>query len=693
MSTSKKAKVLVKIALVFGVFIIGIVFAAVLRLSAGLPSAEDIKNFQPAASTKILDCQGRFVVEFFQQRRTPVALSQIPQNLKDAIIIVEDKRFYSHWGVDFIRIFGAAFYNLRSFRFRAQGASTITQQLARTMFLTLEKSLARKLKEMLLAFELERTYSKDEILELYLNMVFFGHGMHGVEAAAHAYFGKSVRELNLAECALIAALPRGQRFYSPYTNPQGALERRNMVLKLMYKHNRITQNELANAVAQPLGVQPKQSLKNEAPYFVEEIRKYLVEKYGEEFVYTSGAIIYSTINLDVQRSANQAVESQLATIEAEYKLSNRKSKYDSLVLSDSLIKPNYLQGALVAIDPQSGFIRALVGGRDFGQSQFNRAMQAKRQAGSSFKPFVYAAAIEQGFTPADLEEDMPLTINIPGVPEPYTPHNFDHKFLGLMTLRRALALSRNIVAVRLIAKVSPEAVIQYANAMGISSQLKPYYSLALGSCDVTLMDMAASFCVFANNGFKIKPILFTKIVDADGRVLEENNIRSEYILDAKIAYSVTQMLKSVVDEGTGYVVRRQGFSYPAAGKTGTTDEYTDNWFIGFTPDLVGGVWVGYDQKKTVFKGATGGGVAAPIWANFMNGIKSQLSGQDFNQPDSMIWVRVCDQTGYLATARCPKTREEIFILGHEPRQECLYHLRGMPMQQFENSDDNTIEGF
>jgi penicillin-binding protein 1A len=692
MSKGKKAKVLVKIALIAGAFIVGIVFAAVIRLSAGLPSAEAIKNYRPAASTKILDCQGRFVVEFFQERRTPVALSQIPQNLKDAIIIVEDKRFYSHWGVDFIRIFGAAFHNIRTFRFRSQGASTITQQLARTMFLTLDKTLARKFKEILLAFELERTYSKDEILELYLNMVFFGHGMHGVEAAAHAYFNKSVSELSLAECALIAALPRGQRYYSPYTNPQGALERRNMTLRMMYQHRKITQAQLDQALAEPLGVQPKISLKNEAPYFVEEIRKYLVEHYGEEFVYTSGAVIYSTLDLDMQRSANQAVENQLKQIETDYKLTNRKAKYDSLAMTDTMAKPNYLQGALLAVEPQTGYVRAMVGGRDFSQSQYNRTTQAKRQAGSAFKPFVYAAAIEHGYTPADLGEDMPISINIPGV-QTYTPTNFDHKYLGMMTLRRALALSRNVVAVRMISQVTPEAVVSIANNMGISSRLMPYYSLALGSCDVTLLDMATAFSVFANGGYKVKPILFTKIIDADGRVLEEHNINSELVLDPKISYSVTSMLKSVVDAGTATVVRRLGFSYPCAGKTGTTDDYTDTWFMGYTPDLVCGVWVGYDQKKTVFRGATGGGVSAPIWANFMNGIKPLLSGQDFSQPDSMIWVRVCDLTGYLATARCPNTREEVFILGHESRQECMFHLRGMPLYEFEQPDQEPIEGF
>lgn len=673
-------------------FICGIGFAAVIRLSAGLPSPDEIKNFQPSASTKILDCKERLICEFFQQRRTPVPLAQIPQILKDALILVEDKRFYSHWGIDIIRVFGAAFYNLKSMRF-AQGASTLTQQLARNMFLTQEKSFTRKFKEMLLAFELERSFSKDEILELYFNLVYFGNGVYGVEAAAQTYFNKSVKDLSLTECALIAALPKAPNIYSPYANPQGALKRRNLFIKTLYKAKKISQGELDRALAKPLGVLPKMSLKNEAPYFVEEIRKYLTEKYGDDLIYKSGLVVHTTLDLDMQRSANKAIESHLAQTEKDYKLTNRKSYYDTIAVYDTMRKPTYLQGALIAIDPKNGYIRAMVGGRDFRQSQFNRALQAKRQAGSSFKPFVYTTAIDQGFTPADLEQDEPLTINIPGVREPYVPTNFDHQFMGNMTLRRALALSRNIVAVRLISKVSPEAVIRYATLMGIRSHLQPYYSLALGSCDVSLIDMTSSFGVLANEGYKTKPISILKIVDAEGRVLEENGIESEPVIDPKVAYIVTNMLESVVNEGTGYAIRKLGFSYPAAGKTGTTDDYTDTWFVGYTPDLVCGVWVGYDQKKIIFHGATGGGVSAPIWADFMNGITSVISGSDFIKPDSVTFVRVCDLTGYLFTPKCPKARDEVFIVGTEPKQECKFHKSGIPFQEFQVPDYKEIEGF
>jgi len=691
MSRNKTSYVILLIVAVVA-FVGGVIFAAVVRLSTDLPAPEEIKNYQSSASTKVLDCKGRLFCEFFQQRRTPVPLSQIPENLKEGLILVEDKRFYSHWGIDVIRIFGSAFHNILSLRY-AQGASTITQQLARNMFLTMEKTVTRKFKEMLLAFELERAYSKDEILELYLNQVYFGNGVYGVEAASQTYFNKSVQDLSLAQCALIAALPKAPNIYSPYKNPSVALRRRNLFLRMLYKGKKISKQQLDTALAEPLGVMPKLSLRNEAPYFVEEIRKYLADKYGDDFIYQSGATVYSTLDIDMQRTANQVIEANLAQIEKDYNLANKKSHYDTVVIFDSLSKPLYLQCALIAIDPKTGYIRAMVGGRDFRQSQYNRTFQAKRQAGSAFKPFVYTAAIAQGFTPANLELDAPLTINIPGVKEPYIPADFDHQYMGNMTLRRALALSRNIVAVRLISEITPEVVVNYANQMGITSKLQPYYSLALGSCDVSLIDMTKAFCVLANEGYKTKPIYILKIVDADNRVIEENGIESISVIDANVAYIVTNMMESVINEGTGYAIRRVGFGYPAAGKTGTTDDYTDTWFVGYTPDLACGIWVGYDQKKTIFHGATGGGIVAPIWGEFMNGISNLIYGSDFSKPDSVVYARVCDLTGYLATTRCPKIRDEVFIIGSEPKQECKFHKYGIPSQEFQTPDYRTIEGF
>jgi penicillin-binding protein 1A len=669
--------------------IAGTFFATYLRSNLDLPTVEDIRNYQPPVSTKVLDCHGKLIAEFYYQRRTAVPLGEIPQYLKDAIIVVEDKRFYSHRGIDFIRVVGSLFYNLRSLKLRAQGASTITQQLARSMFLTMEKSLSRKFREIVLALELEKNYTKDEILELYLNVVYFGNGFYGVEAAAQGYFNKSVKELTLAQCALLASLPKAPNFYSPYSNPQAALKRRNFFLTMLYKHKKITKRKLDKALAEPLGVMPRKGPRNLAPYFVEEIRKYLVSKYGEDFVYTSGATVYSTLDLSFQEVANRVVDSILTAIELNYRLPRSKAKFDELVKADSTLKPNYLQGALIILDPNTGYIKAMIGGRDFYQSQFNRATQAKRQAGSAFKPFVYAAAFENGFTPADLEEDLPITINIPGS-KPYAPENFDNTYLGKITLRRALALSRNLVAVRLITKVTPEEVVRVAHRLGIDNPIPPYYSIALGSCDVSLIEMTRSFTVFANGGNRVTPIYITKILDSEGRILEQNYPNPQPVLDPKIAYVLTNTLKSVINEGTASIIRRLGFNYPAAGKTGTTDDFTDTWFIGYTPDLVCGIWVGYDEKRTIYHNATGGGICAPIWAMVMKGIKSALAGIEFKEPEGIVHCEVCYYTGKLASPYCPKTYDEVFVLGTEPQGECIIHKQGglpLPSDEGRNFGD------
>lgn len=670
----------------------GVIIAGILTLQKDLPSPQAIQNFQPASTVKIYDCKKRLVGEFYEQRRIPVGLDQIPKYLKDAIIAVEDKRFYSHWGLDLIRLFGALFYNITSLR-TPRGTSTITQQLARNMFLNQERSIARKIKEAILAFQLERTYSKDEILELYLNQVYFGQGVYGVEAAANTYFDKHIWELTLPECATIAALPKAPEYYSPYHNPEALWRRRNFFLTMLYRNKKISKNELTEAVATPLNVVPKRTLKNEAPYFIEEVRKYLEDRYGYDFIHRSGAKIYTTLDIDVQRAANKALETFLTQLEKDYKLKNSKARFDSIITQDSTFSPpDYLQGALVAIDPKTGFIKAMVGGRDFKQSPFNRVTQAKRQAGSAFKVFVWTTAIDNGFTASDLELDEPLTLPVPGG-EPYSPANFDFKFLGPLTLRRALALSRNIVAVRLISRLGPEVVARYANLMGISAKLKPYYSLALGASEVTLLEMTQAFAVLANEGSKTTPIMITKIVDANGQTVEENTPERQPVLSAQTSFIVTEMLRSVVDEGTGYAIRGLGFDRPAAGKTGTTDDYTDVWFIGFTLNLACGVWVGYDQKKTIFRGAVGGNVAAPIWAEFMKQATANLPNEDFSPPDSITYARICELTGLLASPRCPKVRLEVFKLGTEPKEECTVHRFRTRRDDFELPDIHRYPGF
>ncbi len=638
-----------------------------------LPSPDSISNYQAPASTRILDCQGRLIADLFQEKRRPVALESIPYCLRAAVIAVEDRRFYSHWGLDVVRVPGALWGALR----RAgdfKGTSTITQQLARSMFLTPERSLRRKAKEALLAVELERRYSKEEILELYFNQVWFGGSVYGVQAAAEKYFGRNVSQLTPVECATLGAMLANPSAYSPYYHPDRLLQRRNFFLGKMKRLGLLSAEDYEAAVSLPLTVLPLGSGRNEAPYFVEVVRRYLVERYGTDFVYRSGSVVYTTLDLDLQRKANEVIEAGCTTIERDYKLKTTKARYDSAALRDSnLPPPSYLQAALVAMETRTGYVRAFVGGRDFRRSEFDRVTQAERQAGSTFKPFVYVAAIDQGMTAADVEDDAPVSIPIAGQPA-YSPRNYDGKFLGRMSLRRALALSRNVVAVKLAQRLGPQLVAQYANLMGITKRLPPYYSLALGSVEVTLMELTTALNTLANSGLRVRPILVQKVTDARGMVLEESRPDAVRVLQPTTAYVVTSMLQSVVDEGTATAIRRVGYTGPAAGKTGTTDDYTDNWFVGFTPELACGIWVGYDQRRPVFKGATGGVVCAPMWGEFMKAAKPDSATIDsFPVPDRILSLPVCELSGKLATPTCPRVRYEVFVLGTEPRRSCPLH--------------------
>ncbi|HTW91651.1 MAG TPA: PBP1A family penicillin-binding protein [bacterium] len=640
-----------------------------------LPSADSIANFRPPASTRILDCKGRVIYDFYQEKRRPVQLESIPSCLRQSVVAIEDKRFYSHWGIDIERIPGLALSMVKH-PGNIKGTSTITQQLARSMFLTPERSVDRKLKEIALAIELERHYSKSEILEMYFNQIWFGGSVYGVEAAAEKYFGKTAARLSPVECATLGAMLANPSAYSPYNHPDRLLIRRDFYLTKMFRLGCISQKELDAGLKHPLAVLPPGAGGNLAPYFVEEVRRYMMEKYGADFVYKSGAIIHTSLDLDMQQAANLALQSHLAQLEKDFNLRPTMADYDAEAKHDSTIgPPKYLQGALLAMDGRTGYIRALIGGRDFKHSEFDRAIQAKRQAGSAFKPFVYVAAIDSGMTAADIGLDSALTLKVPGQPD-YQPHDYDGTFMGRMTLRRALALSRNLVAVRLIAKVGPEVVAHYANLMGITETLQPYLSLALGSVEVSLMDLVDSYNTLASNGIKVKPIMITRVEDAHGDVLEDNRPEEQAVLRPQTAYVLTNMMESVVNEGTATEIRQLGYDGLAAGKTGTTDDYADAWFIGFTPQITCGVWVGFDKKKTIFSGATGGVVAAPIWGDFMKTVNPDtLPSDSFPVPDSVTTVAICEQTGLRATPYCPRVRYEVFITGTDPTAFCTLHSR------------------
>ncbi len=672
MSKSRLAVALVVVAVCLAGGLTGL-----LRLRAGLPAPEEIASFRAPASTRVYDCKDRLVHEFYQERRSPVPLETIPQYLKDAVIVVEDKRFYSHWGIDLARIPGVVWGFIRN-PGQVRGTSTITQQLARSMFLSYRRSIDRKVKEAILAVEIERHYSKSEILEMYLNQIWFGGSVYGVQSAAWRYFGKHVSKLDLAECATLAAMLANPSAYSPYQHADRLVKRRDFFLAKLLQARKITNTEYNDAKARPLLVKAGTDTGSEAPYFVEEIRRDLVDRYGPDFVYRSGAAIYTTLDLDVQRAANNELERQLAELESGYRLRRSRVWYDSASAVDSGIgPPQYLQGAVVVMDVHSGYVRAIVGGRDFRASEFNRATQAKRQAGSSFKPFLYAAALDNGFTPADIVADSALAIDLPNQPR-YEPRNYDGKLLGNVTLRRALALSRNLVSVRLIQRIGPELMVRYANLAGIEQKLPAYYSLALGAAEVTLIEMTTAFCTFAGAGVRVQPMLVERIEDSNGSIVEEHTPKTQPVVAPTTAYILTSMMQSVVDEGTATAIRAVGYSGPAAGKTGTTDEHADAWFVGYTPSLCCGVWVGYDKKKTIFSGATGGGICAPVWGRIMQQVPADTLYRSFPVPDSIVTAPICEQTGKLATANCPRVRYEVFVKNTEPTVYCPIHAPQKP---------------
>jgi penicillin-binding protein 1A len=642
-----------------------------------LPSPEALGSIEPPVKTTILDCKGRVIQELYTQNRSPVTLDEVPKAFVDAIVSTEDRRFRSHWGIDLIGIGRAAVHNLMAGKI-VEGGSTITQQLAWNLFLTHEKTLSRKIREAVLALRIERRYSKDEILEMYVNQIYFGDGTYGIASAARDFFGKSPSELTLAECALLAGLPRNPRDYSPRRHPDLAAKRRRLILKSMLDTGDITEEQMREASEEPVEVLPKGSDGRKAPYFVEMVRQYLDENYGSRQVYEAGYVVETTLDLDLQETAERALEEHLADIERQTHRKVTKASYDTSAVKDGerLTVTPYLQGAVVAMDPATGFVKVMIGGRDFNDSNFNRAVQAYRQAGSAFKPFTYAAAIDAGYTPSDLLLDAPLVMELPTGQE-WVPANFDQEFRGPVTLREALSHSINIPAIRLLTRLGASTVADYAHRMGIHSPIPAVPSIALGTPEVSLIDLTSAYTVFANMGIRVEPVSVLRVTDRNGIVLEENGTVSEDVLGAQTAYLVTTMLESAVDEGTGRRARAMGLKGPAAGKTGTYDDYTDAWFVGFIPNLVAGVWVGYDVKRPIGGKSIGQGSAAalPVWTELMLAASEGSKEEAFRCPRGIVSRRICKTTGLLATDRCPETRMEVFKEGTEPVEACYLHRR------------------
>ena len=678
--------------------LVGATAGLLLVYTTDLPQVDALEAYRPSSITELYDDHGRVIGSFALQRRVVATYDDFPPVLRDALVSTEDKDFYSHSGINFWRIVGAAYRDIESGG-KKQGASTLTMQLAKNLFLSFDRDWQRKVKEAMLAIQIERRFTKAQIFTLYANQIALGHGVYGFEAASEFYFSKPAKQLTLEEAALLAGLPKGPTYYSPITHPDHALKRRNFVINAMLEDGKITAAQAAVAREAPLVLHLAHDPNSLAPYFVEEIRRYLEGKYGADQVHEGGLKVYTSLDVDLQRAANQAVLDGLAAYErrhgwkghlenlvAEGIVPEKFSHPDwddepevngymhALVLSAGtgiatlkfghytaalgqadvawtgqklavILKPADIcyvkilslgangaakvsleqdsgaQGALLAIDNATGGIKALVGGRDFNDSKFDRVTQALRQVGSSFKPYVYTTVIDGGATPDDTILDEPISFETPS--GPYAPHNYDEKFEGIITLRRALAQSRNIPALKLANKVGIKTVIDYAGRFGITSKLPPYLPVALGAAEITLLEQTSAYSVFPNDGVRVTPRYLTRVTDYEGRVLEEDFPEVKDVISERTARIMTSMLREVVLRGTGIAAAKLPF--PVAGKTGTTNDFTDAWFVGFSPTMTCGTWVGYDEKKSLGAKETGAHAALPIWMNFMT---SAMAGKD-----------------------------------------------------------------
>ena len=754
--------------------VLGAVFGAYVSVRNNLPSVDELESLKTKIITTVYSAKGEPVKEFAEERRIEVPISMIPDILKKAIIATEDPRFTSHKGVDYAGILRAVKENVikigrGSYR-RPEGGSTITQQLARSLFLYPQQTIRRKLKEMFLALQIEKKYSKDKILDLYCNQFYLGHGVYGVETASNLFFGKSVDALTLEEAALIAGIFRGPSIYSPYTNAERTLRRRNHVLNRLVEEKYISAAEGEAAKRKPLGVIPLRRQSSEfGAFFFEEIRRALDRDFGSDALYNAGLKVYTTFDPDLQKAAEAALHSGLrrqdrkkgwradkrnliaegksdlqaawldgwtsmplekgevtgaivltaAKSEATVRIKDYTGRMRSTGIEwtkartlDALIKPGdviqvevqsvaegikeaavslsqepLVEGSFMVIDPATGQIKAMVGGYSFRRSQFNRATQALRQTGSSIKPFLYTAAIENGFTPASIIVDEPVTFNDKWTGEPWTPRNYDREYKGAVTLRKGLEESRNVVTAKLLDYISPQVGVNYCRKFGITSTIYPYLSLALGTFDVSLLELVSAYTVFPNKGVRVRPYFITRVEDKEGNILQENSVESEEVLSPQTAFVMTYLLEGVTRAG-GTAAISTALNWTLAGKTGTTDKYTDAWFVGFSPSLCAGVWVGYDNNVTLGERQSGAAAALPIWNDFFARVIEarkkeaeaggiELEPEEFEIPPNLTFVDIDRKTGLLATPICRFILKEVFFPGTEPVRYCTNqdHLR------------------
>ncbi|HZK25717.1 MAG TPA: penicillin-binding protein 1A [Oscillospiraceae bacterium] len=644
-------------------------------LAATVTGMGEIPDVQTPLTSTFYDYEGNVLATRFEQNRFEVPLDKMPKYLPEAFIAIEDHRFYDHFGLDLVGLARAMLRNLRAGRI-VEGGSTITQQLAKNLFLTHEQTMTRKLQEMLLTIQLERKFSKDEILEKYLNTIYFGHSAYGVEAAARTYYNKSVQDLTLAEAALMAGITRGPAYYSPYNSEEtraAAFKRQNTILTRMVDEGFIEEQEKKEALAQELVFEGRDQLKADkqfGAYYIDYlINNEIMAKITDyttdpQIIYRGGLHIYTTLDNQLQQIAEEV-------------FANPGFLPETVKNDQGEDVP--LQAALVALDPADGSIRALVGGRNFQKSQFNRAVN-KRSPGSSFKPFTYAAALEQGgYTAATIRESGPVSYKIPGNAEPYQPTEYGERYYGSLRLREAIARSSNIVAVKINEEISPAKTVDLAHRVGITSKLDPVLSLPLGSSEVTPLEMAVGYATFANQGMKVEPRFITKITDTDGRVLYQAGApQRTAVLEPRIAYLLTEMMTSVMKPGGTASSLGPLVNHPVAAKTGTSQGHRDSYMAGYAPDLVTAVWVGNDDNLSLGWGQTGSVRAGQIWANFMRQALQDTPAKDFERPAGLVEVLICPETGLLHNTRCSlEPIRELFIAGTEPTKkdswpECQY---------------------
>ena len=644
-----KKNIGILLLLLFGI-IFGSMAGFFIALTKDLPQIRNLESFKPSSVTRIYSADEVLLAEFFLEKRDPVPIKMIPDNLKKALIVTEDRSFYQHSGIDLKGILRAILRDIKAGKF-VEGASTITQQLSKTLFLKPRKTLLRKAKEAFLSFQIERRYTKDEILELYLNQVYFGSGAYGVESAARIYFGKPVSDLDLSECALLAGLPKSPSRYSPLIDKDLALKRRNIVLKQMKDTKGITQAVYNRAKEAPLNLAKQDKTRDKAPYFIDFIKFLLENTIGSSRLYKGGLTVVTTLDFKLQKAAEFAAEKGLSALEHRMK--------------QQFIKNPAPQCALVSLDVLSGGILAMVGGRDYLKTPFNRATIARRQPGSAFKPIVYAYAIEQGFSQNKIILDAPVAFKTGNRKKEWQPHNFSEDYKGEMTLRTALTLSENIPAVRLIEMLGPSSVAGFAHALGIKSPLYPNLSLALGTSGIKLINLTAAYSVFPNKGKLIEPYGVMEVVDGNGRLVWRVKPNKKAVISRESAAVITDMLRSVIQDGTGK--KAKTIQRPIAGKTGTTNEYKDALFIGFSPSITTGVWVGQDTFTTIGKGETGARAALPIWIEFMKRALHNRPIRYFDIPDDVVKVRIDPITGLLAADNAPNAVNALFKKGTEPK--------------------------